>query len=88
MILTGRIIKGHKTKYQNMAADTCAPSSDFRDKLENCLLSLCRDADIPAPMWLSKNTAELARFSKTSFFAEQFAEAVSFDRFEIKITEV
>ena len=87
MIIYGRIVKGHKTIYQKNIADKCGPSSDFRDRLENCLLSLCKDADIPTPMWLSKNTAELGMFNKTNFFAEQFPEAVKFDRLEIKIAE-
>ena len=87
MIVSGRLVKGHKTIYINTLADTCAPSADFRDKLEDCLLGLCKEADIPAPIWLSKNTVELARFNKTSFFAEQFPETVVFDRFELKIVE-
>ena len=87
MILSGRIIKGHKTLYQKSIADTCAPQSDFRDRLENCLLGLCKDADISAPVWMTVNTNELARFRKTSFYAAQFNEAVNFDRFEIRIVE-
>ena len=88
MILHGRLVKGHKTIYQKSIEDTCGPSSDFRDKLENCLLAMCKDADIPVPMWLTKNTAELGMFKKTDFFAAQFTEPVKFDRFEIKIAEV
>ena len=87
MILTGRIVRGHKTVYLRSMPDACAAGADFRDKLESCLLSLCKDADIPAPIWLSKNSAELGRFNKTDFFADQFPERVKFDRFVIKITE-
>lgn len=88
MIINGRLIKGHKTVYQHSIADTCPPASGFRDKLENCLLGWCGGADIPAPIWLSKNTSELARFHKTFFYAEQFTENVGFDRFELKIIEI
>ena len=87
MVLSGRLVKGHKTIYIKSIGETCDPAADFRDKLENCLLGLCKDADIPAPMWLSRNTADLARFNKTNFYADQFAEAVAFDRFEMKIVE-
>ena len=87
MILNGRIVKGHKTIYQKDIADTCGPTADFRDRLENCLLALCKDADIPVPMWLTKNTIELGRFKKTNFLAEQFPEPTKFDRMEIKISE-
>ena len=63
------------------------PERPFRDKLECCLLYLCRDADISVPMWLSANSREFGRFGKTSFHADQFNERVNFDRFEIKLTE-
>ena len=84
MVLSGKVIKGQKTIYQKKFADTCSEDASFRDKLEDCLLKLCKDADIPAPIWLSKNTAELARFKKTSFFPEQYVEEVQFSRFEIE----
>jgi len=87
MTLNGRIVKGYKTVYQKSIADSCGPGSNFHDRLENCLLALCKNADIPAPMWLTKNTIELGRFNKTNFFAEQFPETVKFDRLEIKIAE-
>ena len=88
MVIYGRLVKGHKIIRQDSYADNCAPSSGFREKLENCLLGFCKEADIPAPIWLSKNTAELARFRRTFFHADQFAETVGFDRFELKIIEL
>jgi len=87
MILTGRIVKGHKTQYLKSVADACPPDAGFRDRLEYCLLALCKDADIMTPVWLTKNTAEISRFGKTDFLPDQFAEKVAFDRFEIKIDE-
>ena len=87
MVLHGRIVKGYRTIYQKDIRDTCGPSSDFRDKLENCLIALCKDADIPTPIWLKNNSAELGMFNKTNFYAEQFPEAIKFDRLEIKIAE-
>ncbi|MDR1060707.1 MAG: hypothetical protein LBL83_05760 [Clostridiales bacterium] len=87
MIVSGRIVKGRKTLFSRRAEDGRGGGAGFRDKLESCLLRLCGDADISVPVWLSKNTAELARFGKTSFFAEQFVERVEFDRFEIRIDE-
>ena len=137
MTLSGRIVKGYRTVYQNSVTDACAlanearergaptahgsaapsahgsvapsahgpaaptahspaassvhgpgaPERSFHDKLECCLLYLCRDADIPVPMWLSSNSKEFGRFRKTSFYAEQFNEKVNFDRFEIKLID-
>jgi len=88
MILGVRLVKGHKTLYRHNVADTCEPSAGFRDRLENCLLALCKEADVPVPIWLSRNSTELARFKKTNFFADQFTETVAFERFELTIVEI
>ena len=88
MVLSGRMIKGYKILRQVDFTDECAKSDSFHDKLENCLLGVCRVSDIPAPIWLSKNTLELAKFRKTNFYKDQFTEAINFDRFEIKIIEI
>ncbi|MDR3119954.1 MAG: hypothetical protein LBU58_01235 [Clostridiales bacterium] len=88
MVLSGKIVKGHKTLYDKNMPDACGEAgAAFRDRLEDCLIRLCKDADIPVPMWLAKNSTELARFGRTNFYAEQFAEKVVFDRFEIRIAE-
>ncbi|MDR1439530.1 MAG: hypothetical protein LBJ10_05820 [Clostridiales bacterium] len=87
MVVSGKIVKGRRTAFNRRAEDACEPGASFHDRLQDCLLRLCHDAGIAAPIWLKKNTAELARFRKTSFSAEQFAERVDFDRFEIRIEE-
>ena len=48
---------------------------------------LCEEMDIPLPMWLSKNTHEFAAFRQTIFFAEQYNQKVSFDRFQMRLLE-
>jgi hypothetical protein len=58
----------------------------FRDKLEKCLTGLCSDLDVPVPLWLKKNTRELAAFKKTFFTPEQFIEKVWFDKLEIMLS--
>ncbi len=60
-------------------------SGAFVKDLENCLVRLCRDLQIPIPLWLSKNTNEFARFRQTIFFEEQFTEDVKFNRFQIRL---
>ena len=55
----------------------------FRDKLEDCLIRLCKELDIETPIWLKKNTTELALFRKTSFYKEQFMQEVKFYKLEI-----
>ena len=55
--------------------------------LEKALVELCRQMDIPVPMWMKKNTREFAAFGQTIFFAEQYTEKVRFDRFQIRVAE-
>ncbi len=55
--------------------------------LEKALIELCRQLDIPVPMWMKKNTKEFAAFGQTIFFREQYTEQVRFDRFQIKVRD-
>ena len=55
--------------------------------LEKALIELCKQLDIPVPMWMKKNTKEFAAFGQTIFFREQYTENVKFDRFQIKVVE-
>ena len=87
MVLSGKVFKGQKMIFYKSFEDTCDENATFRDRLENCLIGLCKEADIPVPIWLSKNTVELANFHKTSFIADQFVENVKFTRFEIEFVE-
>jgi len=57
----------------------------FSVELEHALVLLCRELDIPVPMWMAKNTHEFAAFHQTIFFSEQYTEKVRFDRFQIKL---
>ncbi len=83
MRLYGRIIKDTKLIKEAVAVEADEGSS-FRDRLEKCLVDLCRDIDIPVPIWMKKNTKEFGLFRKTFFTREQFVEKVDFDRFEIR----
>lgn len=84
MTLTGRIFVETKLVREAETADNDEGHS-FRDKLETCLVDLCAKLEIPVPLWLKKNTRELAIFRKTFFTSEQFIDKVWFDRFEIKL---
>ena len=87
MVLNGRTSKGTKVLFEKSVQDSCLEEADFRDRLEDCLVKLCKEADVAVPLWLTKNSRELGRFGKTSFLKEQFVELVPFDKFEIKILE-
>jgi hypothetical protein len=60
-------------------------SGSFVKDLDDCLLQLCRELEVPIPIWMEKNTQEFARFRQTIFFEEQFTDKVHFNRFQIKL---
>ncbi len=51
------------------------------------LVELCREMDVPAPMWLNKHEFEFAEFRHTAFNRDHFVEEVSFDRMEIEFLD-
>ena len=84
MILNGKIfVEGKLIKEADSHDDE--PDHNFKDKLETCLVDLCSLLDIPVPLWLKKNTRELAIFRRTFFSSEQFIEKIWFDKLEIKL---
>jgi len=60
-------------------------SDSFVKQLEKCLILLCRELEVPIPLWMEKNTHEFAAFHQTMFFEEQFTEKVNFNRFQIRL---
>ena len=57
----------------------------FVKALDEALVLLCREMNVPFPLWLSKNTREFAQFHQTTFFEDQFSDKVPFDRFMIRL---
>lgn len=84
MRLYGSTKKGTKIVKQALF-EVNHEGQSFRNTLEECLIGLCRELDIPVPLWLKKNTNEFGAFHRTFFSKEQFVEKVDFDRFELKI---
>jgi len=82
--LYGKIIRETKIIRDTFVLEE-DPAMQYREKLENCLINLCREIGIPVPIWLEKNTKEFAYFRRTFFTNEQFVEKVDFDRFEIRV---
>ena len=75
--LWARIIIKHRIARQNTAP--CAWG-----EAEAALTELCRDFDIPCPIWLGKHEREFEEFRHTAFLPEHFMEDVPFDRLEIE----
>jgi hypothetical protein len=86
MRMTGKLYKGSSVLDERVV-DVDDDEGTYQDRLEKCLFEVCRLLAIEVPIWLTKNTREYVRFRRTSFNADQFFNAVHFDRFEIRIME-
>lgn len=75
--LWARIIVKHR-----IAQQATVPCS-FGD-VQEALIRLCRDFDIPCPLWLHKHEREFESFRHTSFLPEHFMEEVPFQKLEIE----
>ncbi len=75
-----RIIKKHRIDRQYIGS--CAPGGE-----KETLVALCREADLPVPMWLDKHEREFERFRRTAFLPDHFIEEVRFERMEIELIE-
>jgi len=53
----------------------------------DALREACRELDVPAPIWLSKNENEFDQFHHTAFIADNFVESIAFDRMEIEFLD-
>jgi len=60
----------------------------FHDRFEEAFITLCKELDISVPIWLDKNTKEIAMSKKTSFYEDQFDDDFLFDRFEMRIDKL
>lgn len=84
MLIYGKLTKKNMILTEEKAEYTDSDMT-FQQKLTNCLIDICKKMDIQVPIWMNKNTKELAKFNKTFFTDEQFMEKVYFDRFEIEM---
>lgn len=57
----------------------------YSEQLEYALRLLCARLDLPLPLWLPKNTKEIARYRQTLFFAQQFDEKLNLDKIHLKV---
>ena len=78
--LWARIIR--KQRIERQATAECR-----WDEVEEALTALCREFDIPRPLWLNKHDREFEDFRWTQFLPEHFMEEVPFQRLEIEFLE-
>jgi hypothetical protein len=83
MRLEGRLFLGNRSLGETVVESGGEGDGIVKD-LDACIRLLCRDLEVPTPIWLQKNTREFARFHQTVFFEGQFTDRVPFDRFQIR----
>jgi hypothetical protein len=83
LILFGKLILGTKV-IKEASFEVSDDNTSFRDRLEECLIGLCKELDIQVPLWLKKNTKEFVQYRTTFFTKEQFVEDIKFDKFELR----
>lgn len=84
MRMIGKLIKG-TTVLDEKVYEISDDEGSYQDRLEKCLVEICRLMAIEVPLWLTKNTREYVAFRRTSFNADQFLNPVLFERFEIRV---
>ena len=86
MTLEGRLFVANRmTEIKEVTTEDADAS--YSKRLERALVELCKQMDIPVPMWMKKNPKELAAFGQTIFFREQYTDNIRFDRFQIRVIE-
>lgn len=78
--LWAKIIVKHRIARQ--ATRTCT-----FDGAEEALTELCREFDVPNPLWLNKHQREFGEYRRTAFLPEHFMEDVPFQKLEIEFLE-
>jgi len=81
----GKIFKNNKM-LRDMVVEDCSDLNRTR-KIYNALEAMCREFDLPVPIWLEGNVSEFKRISKTRFSGDSFIEPVEFDYLEIQVIE-
>ena len=75
--LWARVIVKHRIAQQETVPCTL-------DGIDEALTQICRDLDIPCPIWLHKHEREFESFRHTAFLPEHFMEEVPFQKLEIE----
>lgn len=56
-------------------------------KVFAALDDICREFDLPKPLWLDTNIREFQRHARTRFYQDNFTETIEFDYLEIRMLD-
>ena len=85
MRTAGRIIKDRKILREILREDN--RPDNRTGKVLRALEEICRELDIPVPIWLEANIREFQRRAKTSFGQDAFIEEIPFTCLELEVLE-
>lgn len=75
---------GHVVRQTTVEDD----SQDTRThKVFHAMTQVCREFDLPEPIWLEKNIKDFQRHAKCRFNQDSFIEEIPFDWLEVEIVE-
>ncbi len=75
-----KTFKDHRINAQSVSECVWGQQSEV-------LVEMCKQLDLPCPIWLKKHEGEFDRFRRTSFLPEHFVESVDFDKMEIEFLD-
>ena len=80
-----RMIRDNRTLKEHMVENY---ESDTRThKVFAAVDSMCREFDLPAPVWLNGNINDFKRGGHTRFRRDSFMEEVDFDYIDMQVLE-
>lgn len=66
----------------------CDDSQSTRaKKVFQALENICREFDLPSPIWLDANIKDFQKFSKVRFSQDNFIEIIDFDYLQLQVIE-
>lgn len=86
MKITGKIIQGDHIA-DAVTVEVNDDALTFREQLEIGLINACRELKLSVPVWMKKNTTQLAAIAKVTFDRDQFVDEkqLRFDKLEISV---
>ena len=79
-----------KWKDNRLVEDTVVENAEHdtrTHKVFGAVDSMCREFDLPAPIWLKGNIDDFKRGGHTRFRKDSFMEEVDFDYIDMKVLE-
>ena len=84
MKLEGRLFTGNRMTDIKEVSLVSDPDAPFSRNLENALILLCHELDIPTPVLTKTHIFNFAKFNHVKFPARDFVESLGYDHLYIE----